>query len=132
MALDRPQDAIASYESALQFDMSPDTSNRLHASMGQAYAADGQMDEAVEAFEEAIADGTYILSDSASVDYQRALGAVAHMAPRPGDTDMSGFDVAVEGDYYGEGDDPFFYDEGYEEQGSFRIPWFRRSLQWQR
>ncbi len=124
MALDRPQDAIASYESALQFDMSPDTSNRLHASMGQAYAADGQMGEAVEAFEDAIADGTYLLSDSASVDYQRALGAVAHMAPRSGDADMSGFDVAVEGDYYGEGDDPFFYDEGYEEQDPSEYPGF--------
>lgn len=123
MALDRPQDAIASYLSAKEFDMAPDTSNRLHASMGQAYAADGQMKEAVDAFEVAIADGTYLLSDSASVDYQRALSAVAHMGPNADDADMSGFDVTSE-DYFGESDDPFFYDEGYEEQDPSQYPGF--------
>lgn len=123
MALDRPQDAIASYQSAQEFDMAPDTSNRLHASMGQAYAADGQMEEAVKAFEAAISDGTYLLSDSASVDYQRALSAVAHMSPAA-DADMSGFDVTAEGDYYGDSDDPFFYDEGYEEQDPSQYPGF--------
>lgn len=124
MALDRPQDAIASYQSAQEFDMQPDTSHRLHASMGQAYAANGQMREAVEAFEVAIEDGTYLLSDSASVDYQRALSAVAHMAPDGADADMSGFDVTAEGDYFGEGEDPFFYDEGYEEQDPSQYPGF--------
>ena len=37
------------------------------------------MQKAVNAFEQAIADKTYFLSDSASVDYQRA---VARRAPR--------------------------------------------------
>lgn len=77
MALNRPADAVASYESALQFDMQPATRNKLQASLGQAYVACGQMEKAVHAFEEAIADKTYYLSDSASVDYQRAVGAVA-------------------------------------------------------
>ena len=36
MALDRPADAVASYESALQFDMQPDTRNKLYANLGQA------------------------------------------------------------------------------------------------
>lgn len=124
MALDRPQDAIASYQSACEFDMQPDTSNRLHASMGQAYAANGQMREAVGAFETAISDGTYLLSDSASVDYQRALNAVAHLGPDAGDADMSGFDISAEGDYFTDGDDPFFYDEGYEEQDPSQYPGF--------
>lgn len=121
MALDRPQDAIASYQSAEQFDMSPDTANRLHASMGQAYAANGQMAEAAAAFDAAISDGTYLLSDSASVDYQRALAAVAHS---DAGADMSGLDVAVEGDYFTDADDPFFYDEGYEEQDPSQYPGF--------
>ena len=34
------------------------------------------MQKAVNAFDESIADKTYFLSDSASVDYQRAIAAV--------------------------------------------------------
>ena len=83
MALNRPADAVASYESALQFDMQPATRNKLQASLGQAYVACGQMEKAVHAFEEAIADKTYYLSDSASVDYQRAVGAVAQGTSEP-------------------------------------------------
>ncbi len=123
MALDRPQDAIASYESAEQFDMQADTANRLFASKGQAYAANGQMREAVDAFERAIADGTYLLSDSASVDYQRALGAVAHMGPGADGMDLSGLDITADGEYYGD-EDPFFYDESYEEQDPSQYPGF--------
>ncbi|MDO4182262.1 MAG: tetratricopeptide repeat protein [Coriobacteriia bacterium] len=77
MALNRPEDAIASYESALPFDMTPDTKNRLMANLGQAYVATGQMKKAVGAFEKALEDKTYFLSDSAAVDYQQAIGAVA-------------------------------------------------------
>lgn len=82
MALDRPQDAILSYESALQFDMNDETRNRINASMGQAFAADGKMSEAVEAFQLATEDATYILSDSAAVDYQKALNEIAKMQPQ--------------------------------------------------
>lgn len=115
MALDRPSDAIASYQSALQFDMTPETRNRLNASMGQAFAANSQMAEAVEAFEAAIADGTYILSDSASVDYQRALGAIAQGMALESAGDMSGLDVSTTTDaLYESESDPFFYDEEYD------------------
>ena len=77
MALDRPMDAIASYESALQFDMKPETRNKIFANMGQAYVADGKMEKAVRAFESALADKTYVFNDAANVDYQRAVAAVA-------------------------------------------------------
>ncbi|MBR0405413.1 MAG: tetratricopeptide repeat protein [Eggerthellaceae bacterium] len=97
MALNRPADAVASYESALQFDMSPDTRNKMFASLGQAYVATGQMDKAVNAFENAIADKTYFLSDSASVDYQRAIAAVSQGNSENTQAlpalDMSGLDV---------------------------------------
>lgn len=105
MALNRPVDAVTSYESALQFQMTPDTHNRLYANLGQAYVACGQNQKAVGAFEEAIADQTYFLSDSASVDYQRAVAAMAQGA---GDTtrvidpiaaDMSGLDVSATDGY---------------------------------
>lgn len=61
MALDRPADAVASYESALQFDMKQNVRNKLYASLGQAYVACGQMQKAVESFEQSIADRTYFL-----------------------------------------------------------------------
>ncbi len=77
MALNRPLDAVASYESALQFHMKPSTRNKLYANLGQAYVATGQMQKAASAFEIALADKTYFLSDSASVDYQRAIAALS-------------------------------------------------------
>lgn len=128
MALDRPADAVASYESALQFDMQPDTRNKLYANLGQAYVATGQMQKAVNAFDESIADKTYFLSDSASVDYQRAIAAVAQgtsevtqvMAPVAPVADMSGLDVAADGtavyvdqDPYAGGQDPYYYADPY-------------------
>lgn len=104
MVLNRPSDAVLSYESALQFDMGSQTRNKLYANLGQAYVACGQMQKAATAFEEAIADKTYFLSDSASVDYQRAIAAVAQgtseitrvMAPVSSGADMSGLDVAAD------------------------------------
>ncbi|RNL40315.1 tetratricopeptide repeat protein [Paraeggerthella hongkongensis] len=129
MALDRPSDAVASYESALQFDMGSDTRNKLYANLGQAYVACGQMQKASAAFEEAIADKTYFLSDSASVDYQRAVAAVAQgtseitqvMAPVPAVADMSGLDVAADGTavyveqdpYASAQQDPYYYADPY-------------------
>ena len=106
MSLGRPVDAVASYESALQFDMASEVRNKLYASLGQAYVACGQMQKAADAFEAAIADKTYFLSASASVDYQRAIAAVSQgtadsTAALPVITgDMSGLDVvADEGSY---------------------------------
>lgn len=129
MALNRPLDAVASYESALPFDMSRETKNKLFANLGQAYVASGQMQKAASAFEAALADKTYFLNDSASVDYQRAIAALsmgtgasaeetAVLAPL--DADMSGLDVSAEGlsvypdegEDYGQ-DEPYYYPENY-------------------
>lgn len=102
MALNRPADAVASYESALQFSMNSETRNKLYASLGQAYTASGQMEQAVDAFERALADKTYHLSDSASVDYQRAIAALAHGSgdstqALPAIPDTSGLDITSDG-----------------------------------
>ena len=138
MALNRPADAVASYESALQFDMQPTMHNRLYANLGQAYVATGQMQKAVNAFEQSIADKTYFLSDSASVDYQRAIAAVAQgtseitqvMTPvsgaapaaAAGGADTSGIDVPADGSgMYAEQDpygtqaqtSPYYYTDPY-------------------
>ncbi len=132
MALGRPADAVSSYESALQFDMAPDTCHKLYANLGQAYVAIGQMQKAATAFEQAIADKTYFLSDSASVDYQRAVAAVAQGTAEitqvlPYVADTSGLDVTAGGTpvdsgqgSYGYADqdpyqDPYYYGDGYEQ-----------------
>ncbi len=127
MSLNRPADAVASYECALQFPMETQTKNRLYSSMGQAYVANGQMHEAVAAFEEALRDKTYFLSDSASVDYQRAIGAVstgtAEISAVLPMADTSGLDVAADGSpmvsdamYQQETvTNPYYYDEPYDE-----------------
>ena len=116
MALNRPADAVASYESAMQFDMDSGTSNKLNASLGQAYVACNQMEKAVEAFDRALADKSYALSDSANVDYQRAVGVMAQAASEAEAADTSGVDVSSEMVLYDRGSteaqDPFFYDEG--------------------
>ena len=137
MSLDRPADAVASYESALQFDMPAETRNKLYANLGQAYVACGQMQKAAAAFEEAIADKTYFLSDSASVDYQRAVAAVAQgtseitqvIAPLPSSADMSGLDVAADGtavyvdqDPYGASQDPYYYADPYAQPDPYGAP----------
>ncbi len=121
MALDRPDDAVLSYESALQFPMSNNTRNRINASMGQAYVASGKMSEALAAFNEATADGTYTLSDSADVDYQRALSEIQKAQALDFPTasiDMSGLDVSTQ--FLDETNDtPFFYDNEIENQAQF-------------
>ncbi len=127
MALDRPADAVASYESALQFRTSQETANKLNANLGQAYVACGQMEKAVDAFEKALADKTYTLSDSASVDYQQAVSAIAQGIAEPTQVldiaDMTGLDVTAGGtvidESYPEEQDPFYYDEGYDDISNY-------------
>ena len=131
MALNRPQDAIASYESALPFQMNQATRNKLFANLGQAYVAAGQNTNAVTAFETALADKTYLLSDSASVDYQRAIAAVSTASTAeitgtlsPVGADMSGLDVSADGTPVQPGEensyDPeHYYPEDYGIQDSY-------------
>ncbi|MEG0070612.1 MAG: tetratricopeptide repeat protein [Raoultibacter sp.] len=130
MALDRPLDAVSSYESALQFDMPPAVQNKLYANLGQAYVASGQMQKAASAFEESLSDKTYFLSDSASVDYQRAIASLAtgtsEMQPIELAADMSGLDVTADGspvypetDQYTATLDPYYYPDTYVAQDGY-------------
>lgn len=117
MSLNRPEDAIQSYTSALEFDMSQKTRNQLQASMGQAYAANNQPNQAVECFKIATMDGTYTLSDSAAVDYSRCIADVARgvaIEQTQVVDDLSGLDVSASDDYTINNNtvDPYFYDEG--------------------
>lgn len=133
MALGRPSDAVASYESALQFRMNAATKNKLYANLGQAYAASGKMQQSVDAFEQALADKTYFLNDAASVDYQRAIGAVAQgtdfidpVESSTGFNDFSGLDVTGDGiPVYSETDtqaaanSPYYYADTYDVKDNY-------------
>lgn len=135
MALGRAADAVSSYESALQFSMPNETRNKLYANLGQAYVTCGQMQKATAAFEEAIADKTYFLSDSASVDYQRAVAALAQgtseitqlIPPVKSAADMSGLDVAADGTAVYVDQDPYeaaskegyYFTDPYSDQGRY-------------
>ena len=113
MSLGRPEEAIASYESAKQFDTKRETKNALLSSMGQAYAANNQPEEAVECFREVTADGTFQLSDSASVDYSRCISIInkKSAAAETGGVDMSGLDVSTADDITAS-TEQYFYDDG--------------------
>ena len=118
MSLNRPQDAIQSYASAFDFEMKPATRNKLNASMGQAYAANGQPQEAVDCFKEATLDGTFSLSDSAAVDYSRCISDLSRGVASSEETgiieegDLSGLDVTNADDIALQNSDPYYYDEG--------------------
>lgn len=115
MSLGRPEDAIASYASARDFDMSKDTHDRLVASLGQAYAANGQPEQAIECFKEVTEDGTYHLSDSASVDYSRCITDVQKREKSPlaaDGNDMSGLDVSNADDITNNSTENYFQDDG--------------------
>lgn len=75
MALNRPDDAIEAYSTALEFESRPASRNRICANLGQAYVAAGRNMEAITAFEQATADGTYRLSSAATSDFARAQTA---------------------------------------------------------
>lgn len=72
MELDRAKDAITSYETALDFNLSPEAAAKVRANLGQAYLAEGRVNKALEAFEDATADGSYELTPLARHDYEIA------------------------------------------------------------
>ncbi|MCR5846392.1 MAG: tetratricopeptide repeat protein [bacterium] len=72
MGLGRPQDAINTYNAIFDFNPDQATLNKTYSNIGQAYVAAEQMPEAVEAFEKALEDPTFVLSDSAKADFEKA------------------------------------------------------------
>ena len=111
MSLGRPQDALATYESAKAFDTSTKTKNSILASMGQAYAASDDPKHAVECFEKATADETFHLSDSASVDFSRCVTEISRAAKVQEQADLSGLDVSTVEEMQQAANDPYFYDD---------------------
>lgn len=90
MDLGRPGDAVESYRTALDFSTSAREQNSIYCDLALAYVANNRMSEAVEAFENATADGTLVLTPEARATYENARNVVAAQqgARRSSETDI--------------------------------------------
>lgn len=89
MDLGRPADAIESYRTALDFATSSESINAINCDLGLAYVAANRMSEAVDAFDQATADGTLALTPEVQAAYDAARNAVEALTgpQRPSETD---------------------------------------------
>nr|WP_286163198.1 tetratricopeptide repeat protein [Olsenella sp. SW781] len=102
MRLGRAVDAVEAYRTALDFTTPLESQNQIWCDLGLAYVAANRMNEAVDAFAHATADGTYSLTPEAQASYDAARKAVASIGERrQSDTDAF---LAAAG--YGGGYDP--------------------------
>lgn len=84
IALERPEDAIEAYRTALDFAGPRDDVRAINAGLGMAYVACNRFTDGVEAFNAAVSDGIYQLSDNERAAFERAqdtLSANAAMMP---------------------------------------------------
>lgn len=72
VGLQRPEDAIESYRTALDFAGPRDDSRAISAGLGQAYVAANRFTDAVDAFNNATADGIYQLTGDQRDAFERA------------------------------------------------------------
>ena len=102
MRLGRAVDAVEAYRTALDFTTPLESQNQIWCDLGLAYVAANRMNEAVDAFAHATADGSFALSSEAQASYDAARKAIASIdARRPSETDAM---LAAAG--YGGGYDP--------------------------
>lgn len=84
VALQRPEDAIESYRTALDFVGPRDDVSAINAGLGCAYVAANRFSDGLDAFTAATADGVYQLTPEQAASRDRAhdaLSASAAMAP---------------------------------------------------
>ena len=93
MDLGRPDDAVESYRTALDFASSNEGQNAVYCDLALAYVASNRMNEAVDAFEHATADGTFYLTSEAQATFDAARNAVA---ARSGERKISETDELLE------------------------------------
>ena len=88
MGLGRPVDAIEALRTALDFSTPLANQSQIYASLGSAYVAANRMNEAIDAFGKAIADGSFQLTAEQQASYNAAQKAVAAISARqPSETD---------------------------------------------
>lgn len=101
MQLGRAVDAIEAYRTALDFSTPLASQNAIHADLGMAYVAANRMPEAVDAFSNATADGTYVLGPEFQAAFDAAKRAVTAVSSgSPSETDAMLFAAG-----YGAGSD---------------------------
>lgn len=98
MDLGRPGDAVESYRTALDFSTSAHEQNSIYCELALAYVAGNRMNEALDAFNHATADGTLVLTPEARATYDAARNAVA---ARQGDRRNSETDIFLAAAGYG-------------------------------
>ncbi len=94
VALQRPEDAIESYRTALDFAGPRDDVSAINAGLGCAYAAANRFSDALDAFTAATADGVYQLTADQAAARDRAQDALSASAAMMPATDA--FDTAVD------------------------------------
>lgn len=88
MLLTRYIDAIEAYRTALDFSSPANDQNAVYSDLGLAYVAANRMNEAVDAFAKATADGSFKLSSDAQAAFEGAQKAVAAITgSKPSQTD---------------------------------------------
>ncbi len=88
MLLTRYVDAIEAYRTALDFSSPANDQNAVYSDLGLAYVAANRMNEAVDAFTKATADGSFKLSSDAQAAFEGAQKAVAAITgSKPSQTD---------------------------------------------
>lgn len=77
MGLGRPIDAIEAYRTALDFSTEAASQAEIYAELGQSFVAANRMQEALDAFQKATADGTHTLTPAQAEAEEQARAAVA-------------------------------------------------------
>ena len=98
--MNRPQDAIETYRTALDFASPAADSNEIYERLGKAYFAANKMNEAIDAFNQSMADGTHMLSPEAKVAYDaasRAIAVIGHNTPSETDQMLAAAGYGVGG-----------------------------------
>ena len=93
VALQRPEDAIESYRTALDFVGPRDDSRAISAGLAQAYVACNRFTDAVDAFTTATADGIYQLSPEQQEAFDRARETLSASSAMLANTSAYGADV---------------------------------------
>lgn len=86
--LGRPVDAVEAYRTALDFSSENESQASIWASLGRAYVSANRMSEAVDAFANATADGTYRLTPAEQTASLAASNALAALNVGPSETDQ--------------------------------------------
>lgn len=87
MQMGRAIDAVEAYRTALDFSAPLASQNATYAELALAYVAANRMGEAVDAFEQATADGNYDLTSEQRAAYDAAQRAVVGINNGPSETD---------------------------------------------